>query len=243
MKGEELILSSTDFATGIALAFQVDSVALQALLPKPWQADPPDSGPLRGANLHVVFWNWLRNEDAEGKPKLDSPERYVAFAAPARNPVTGERASLVLHGYRTRTMLPHPYRTHLPARIAIEQSLKSTDPDSVEVSEQWEVHDLTGMPLVVLRIGYRADTQARSRTLSQNGSRIRSAVDPELWRVYETDGLMDVVRSVPERIDRMSRYEFRISVPELQRLFDSHEELVGVVARPAFMRLVFVPAR
>lgn len=57
------------YRTRILLGFQVDPQTVQSWLPAPWQLNPLAAGPLKGANFTVGLFDFVREEDAEGKPK------------------------------------------------------------------------------------------------------------------------------------------------------------------------------
>ena len=74
--------------TRITLGFQVKPEAVQASLPSPWRLHPLDSGPLKGANLLVVFVDRLRDDDPEGKPRSSATKtnRIIPCSPRPSNP-------------------------------------------------------------------------------------------------------------------------------------------------------------
>jgi hypothetical protein len=59
--------------------------------------------------------------------------------------------------------------------------------------------------------------------------------------VYEEDQVLNVVRSVPLSIDRVSEINLRVE-GELSDVFDGSERVIAVVIQRPYMRLVFVPS-
>ncbi len=55
----------------------------------------------------------------------------------------------------------------------------------------------------------------------------RSPVNPEFFRIYHIDQGVDVVKSIPNGIDRVQHYQLRVTVSELGKLFDGTEQLVS----------------
>ena len=68
-----------------------------------------------------------------------------------------------------------------------------------------------------------------------------SAKDQDLWQLHKFDAAVDVVKSVPEGIDEVKRYAFRLSAPEFGDLLDGTEQLISIRVTPWYMRQVFVP--
>jgi hypothetical protein len=71
--------------------------------------------------------------------------------------------------------------------------------------------------------------------------KIYSSVEPGFFRIYKPDYLADVVKSIPAKIERVKDYRLKVSAPELGKLFDGTEQLVGIVVIPAYVRDVFLP--
>jgi hypothetical protein len=78
------------------------------------------------------------------------------------------------------------------------------------------------------------------RTRDKGEAENISAKDPTLWRIYKFDAATDVVKSVPQRIDRVKGYTFRLTVPEYRKLFDGSEQLIGITLLPWYVRETFV---
>jgi hypothetical protein len=227
--------------TRITLGFQVKPEAVQAWLPSPWQLHPLDSGPLKGANLLVVFVDRLRDDDPEGKPKSSATKtnRIIPFLAPAKHPQTGQTASLVFGEFVSNpAQVPGFYKVFRAATVRVEHTIKSQDVEAEEVTDVWEVRDATGTGGIEFRL--QSLRQVGTRTRDKGEPNIISAQDPALWRIYKFDAATDVVKSVPEGIDRVQGYTFRLTVPEYSKLFDGSEQLIGISVTPWYVRQVFV---
>ena len=223
----------------IIIGFRVDSDVLQALFPSPWRLNPLASGPLKEANFFVVLIDAVRDVDADGKPKYTGGNPFVVFAASAKNPETGQMASVVLSGFASNPgNLPGYYQVYQPARLYVEHSAKSKDIDSEEVTDIWEVRDAEGTKKMEFRL--RSERKLGSRTTVKGEAQVISAKNPALWRLYKFEAVTDIVRSVPNGIDLAQDFQFRLSVPEYARLFDGTEKLVGVTVSPWYVRQIFV---
>ena len=68
-----------------------------------------------------------------------------------------------------------------------------------------------------------------------------SAKDPALGQDHKFEAATDVVKSVPEGIDEVQHYTFRLTAPEYSTLFDGSEQLIGISVAPWHLRQVFGP--
>lgn len=221
-------------ATQTVLRFAVKPDAAQARLPAPWQMLPVPSGPSKGANLAVIFNDALLNQDAEGSPAPDAVNRYIGFAIPAQHPQTEEEA-----GFNFRILTAHPksvpgkYRTSRLGSVQREYYAKGTGLDAT-VTEHFRFRDPAGGS-VELQLQYRRGIPQR---VASQGN-VRSTADGGILRVYKVHQLIDVVRSVPQGIDRVLTYQFRVTIDDLHDVFDGSERLVSVTIVPWYVRQVY----
>ncbi len=223
----------------ITLGFQVNSEAVQGLLPSPWQLAPLNGGPLKGANFLVSFINRIREDDPEGKPQYSGNNPFIVFVAPAKHPQTGQAVGVILDGFASNPAgMPGYYKVYRLATIRVEHVSKSHEVDAEEVTDVWEVRNATGPGVVELRLHSLVNVGVRSR--DKGAPENISAKDPTLWRIYKFDAATDVVKSVPQGIDRVQGYTFGLTVPEYSRLFDGSEKLIGITLLPWYVRQTFV---
>jgi hypothetical protein len=232
--GETVTEFNHDSRTVVAL--RVDPAALQMLLPPAWEVDPAPSGPLKGANILLVFINPWLTQDAEGKPTSVPIERRLLVVIPAKNQDTGEATILVPRSYDANAHgLPGPYKSSVGASFHLEQTLKGDGIEPASGSDLWQVRSRDG--LIELRLQYRRGVAVRQK----QETRPRSAVDPTILRIYRADQGVDLVRAVPLGIDRMQAYSLQVTVPELRTLFDGSEQLVAIALHPWYHRQVSLP--
>ena len=223
-------------ATQAVLRFAVRPEPLQARLPAPWQVAADPSGVSKGANLAVTFNDALLNQDAAGTPTADAVSRYIGFAIPARHPETEEEA-----GFNFRILTAHPraipgkYKTSRLGTVLREYYAKGNDM-SATITDHFRFRDPAGGS-VELQLQYRRGLPVR--VVSQGN--VRSAADPNILRIYKVHELLDVVRSVPQNIDRVMSYQFRNTITEFSDLFDGTERLVSVTIVPWYVRQVYGP--
>ena len=76
---------------------------------------------------------------------------------------------------------------------------------------------------------------------AKSEQKIYSAAEPSFFRIYRMETATDVLKSIPAGINRVQNYQLRVAVPELSKLFDGTEQLVGIAATPLFVRQIFLP--
>ncbi len=69
----------------------------------------------------------------------------------------------------------------------------------------------------------------------------RSAVIPTFYRIYRVEQLIDLVKSIPAGVDRVQNFQFRVTMPELRKLFDGSEQVVGILVIPWSVRQLSLP--
>ena len=144
---------------------------------------------------------------------------------------------VVIGGFTADTQdVPGPYKNFLHADFRREQTHKMINVEIGEAEDLWEVRDNRGA-IIELRIHYQKALSPRSK-VEQN---IYSAADPGFFRIYRVDQAVDIVKSIPDGIDRVKKYQFRIVVPGLSNLFEGTEQLIGVGVIPIYVRQIFLP--
>jgi hypothetical protein len=83
VSAETLVELNNDSRTVVAL--RVSTTALQKWLPPTWEVDPAAAGPLKSANLLLVFINPWLTQDPEGKPTSVPIDRRLLLVIPAKN--------------------------------------------------------------------------------------------------------------------------------------------------------------
>ena len=219
----------------ITVGLRVGQAASQAWLPAPWQAEPLQRGPFKGANLLVAFIDRLLNQDPEGKPVAGGTFRLAALYVPAKHPQTGESAPFIIRIFGPHEG-PGPYKNSVQATVRRQATLRGANFEPGAGSELWEVRDSAGGILE-----FRMDYQRAVPVRTKGEARPHSNVDPTFFRMYRYDQVMDVVKSIPEGIDRVQSYQLRVTMSELRKLFDGTEQLVGIAMIPWYGRQTFLP--
>jgi hypothetical protein len=233
--GENHVESTME--TRAMVFLQVEKTQLQKWVPESMQITPLPAGPFNGANLILVFIDLLRAQDPQGKPHNGGLGRAAVFVVPVKHNRTGEMVSLVIDGLADNPEnVPGPYKNFKGASIQRELNHSVSAFDAGEGSDTWKFEDSSGM-LIDFHVGYKRALPIRAKPVLK----IYSGADPEFFRIYKTDYLVDIVKSAPAKIDRAKEYRLKVSMPGLKRLFDGTEQLVAVAIIPAFVREVFFP--
>lgn len=230
-------LVASDVHSRLVLAFRVADAPLQKRLPPGWLPNPATSGPTKDANLLLSFVDRLINLDPDGKPVAGGRDRYVVVAVPVKESATGATGSMVIRSYTgNEKILPGAYGTTLLADIRHENSAGGTNVEAGHAADSWQVHHGDAGRLS-LTLRYARGSLARTTT----EQRVYSPVRPEFHRIYRSDAVAEVVRSVPSGVDRVEALDLEIELNEFSDLFDGTQQLVGISAAPWVGRKIHLP--
>ncbi len=232
---ETLFQSTTE--TRLTVVLKVGQAELQKFVPAPWQVMPVPGGPLKEANFFIIFVDAFLVQDAQGKPDKGGTNRGVVFVVPAKHTQTGETAFLVTGGFNPNMdNVPGPYKNFVQATIRREQTHKWANLESGIGEDFWEVRDARGGS-IEFRVQYQLALPVRAKA----EQKIYSAVEPSFFRIYRFEQATDTLKSIPAGINRVENYQLRVTVPELGKLFDGTEQLVGIINTPLYVRQIFLP--
>jgi len=223
--------------TRLTVALKVGQAELQKFVPAQMQVMPVPGGPLKEANFFIIFVDAFLVQDAQGKPDKGGIARKAVLAVPVKHTQTGEMAFLVTGGFTADSQdAPGPYKNAVQAMIRREQTHKEANLEAAVVEDFWEVRDARGGG-IELRVQYQSSLPSRAKA----EQKIYSAVEPSFFRIYRIEAATDILKSIPAGINRVQNYQLRVAVPELSKLFDGTEQLVGVTATPLYVRQIFLP--
>ncbi len=228
-------LDSTVVDTRTILAFDAPDAAAREWLPGPWRPVAMQEGPFAGANLLLAFIDRLLHQAPDGAAKAEGAFRVVALVVPARHPDTGDRASFVIRVYSPHGA-PGPYKNSVEASVRPDGSFRRADVGGGTGTDAWTVRPAEG-GAIDFEVDYRRAVPQRV----EKEARRRSAADPDFYRIYRYEQVIDIVRSVPRNVDRVSSLELDVTIPELDPLFDGSERLVGIAVVPWYTRQTYLP--
>ena len=233
--GETFVQATVE--SRVMLAFRANAGAIQQLIPSPWQLNTVAKGPMQGANFFVVLGDRAIDQAPDGKPRAGGISRFTAFAAPAKNPDTGESGVFVFRIFTVNSEeIPGPYKCGALAEISRKYSYAGDNMEFGVGEEKWIV-DAKSQADIELTFRYQKSLPFRlDRELN-----VYSAVEPTFYRIYRVDQGTDIVMSKPKNVDRLLGYDARMNVPEFKSVFDGTEELISVAVLPWYVRKVFLP--
>ncbi len=226
----------------VRIALHAGRPALQRRLPDPWDIHPDSSEVDRGSNLAVLFYEIFLNQAAQGSQltTADAVGRYFVLGIPSRHRGTEETAFMVFRILTAHPTGENPFgwkgvaagKTTAHANIVRSQTLEASNLEAM-VSDRIEARTNEGV--VALEFRYRRGVPARVAS----ERRVRFTAEPEQVRIYRADELVDIVKSAPAKIDRLERFDLRVTLPELADIFDGSEQVVTVMVQPWYLRQVY----
>jgi hypothetical protein len=222
--------------TRLVLAFKVDPVELEKVIPGPWEiGGGVTAGPVRGANFNVIFYERMLQLDGAGA-SMGPPYRFVVFAAAVKPTGASASASVVSRIYASDSKrVPGPYKNSLLSTVEHRGVINAggADPDTVE--EAWELRSQPTHKLS-LNVTYRKAAPARQKS----EGKVYSSVDTGFYRIYRWDLLAEIAKSVPAGTDSVKSYHFAATIPGYADLFNS-AQLVAIISQPMYVRSVWLP--
>src|SRR5215813_12250633 len=237
------------YSDGIAasrtmLALKANAAALQHRLPTGWELAPYSGDDLAGKSLananmlipfHEVFAVRTHDHQSVGLPQVS----YIAFVSQARNLESGELAHVHWFTYTEDPAgIPGKYRDAKLARIKRSQTFTKERMGETQVHETFSAVRDSGE--IHLDIAYEQGGMLIWVTANKPNLPLVAASDPGIVRVYKVDEVMNVVRSEPLKIDRISEMSLTVK-GELEDVLDGSQQVVAVVIERPYMRQVYVP--
>jgi DNA-binding response OmpR family regulator len=242
--GPDLKYSDSIAAARTMLALKGDAAALQRRLPSGWELAPYDGDDLRGTSLkganmlvpfHEVYAVTTRDNQTAGLPQVS----YVAFASQARNQATGALAHVHWFTYtEDPAAVPGTYRDGKLAHIKRLQTFTKEHRGETQVREIFSAVADSGE--IHLSLAYEQGGMMIWATADKPNLPLHAAKNPNILRVYQEDQVINVVRSEPLGVDRVSEISFSVK-GELADVFDGNEHIIAVVIQRPYMRQVYVP--
>ena len=242
---ENLKYSDGIAAARTMLAIEGNATALQRRLPSGWELMPYAGEDLRGtslngANMLVPFHEVYAVRSHDGKVVGQQQLSYVVFLSQARNNATGEVAHIHWFTYtEDPTAVPGKYMDAELANVTRSQNFTKERQGETQVRETFDAVAEGGE--IHLSLAYEQGGMVMWVTADEPNLPIYSAKDPSIVRVYKEDQVINVVRSVPMNVDRVSEISLNVR-GELEDVFDGTEHVIAVVIQRPYTREVYVPA-
>lgn len=229
--------SGTQGDRRLTIGFTANPEAVQALLPTPWRVDATAAGAMKGANFYITLIDRTRDDDPEGRARTPGPGRTVVLRVPAAHPSTRQAVGVIVGGFTSEASAGF-YQVYRRATFQLEHRLRSSAAEVERITDIWHVRDADGHATLDFEMEAVPDVTARDRERGE--SNLLSAKTPALWRIYKFESASDVLKSVPLGIDRTTSLRVVLRAPELTKVLDGSEQLVGVSVTPWYVRDVFV---
>jgi hypothetical protein len=186
--------------------------------------------------LHEVYAVAAADDGPTGLPQLS----YVPFISQARHQSTGSLGHLHWFTYTEDPAgVPGKYRDAVIAQIAHSQTFTKERRGETHIREVFSALADKGELHFSLTYDQGGD-QVIWATADQPNLPLYAAADPSIERWYQEDQVMNVVRSDPLHINRVSEIKLTVT-GELEDVFDGTERVVAVVIQRPYMRRVYVP--
>lgn len=241
--------SALRYSDGIAaartmIALQGNAAALQRRLPSGWELAPYAGDDLRGtslrgANMLVPFHEVYAARSHDGRSAGLPQVSYVAFVSQARNKATGAHAHFHWFAYtEDPEAVPGKYRDGKLAHVTRSQSFTKERRGETLVRETFSAVADSGE--VHLSLTHEQGGMVIWATADRPNLPLYAAKDPSIVRWYQEDQGMNVVRSDPLKVNRVSEINLNVK-GELRDVFDGSERIVAVVIQRPYVRQVYVP--
>lgn len=240
--------SGLKYSDGIAasrtmIALAGNAAGLERRLPSGWGLAPFAGTDLQGtmltgANMLVPFHEVYAIRDQVGTSGLPQVS-YVPFLSPARNQATGRLAYIHWLTYtEDPDAVPGKYHDAKLARITRSLTFAKEERGVTRVNETFSAVADSGE--IHLSLTYRQGGALMWLSADAPKLQLYSAQDPRIERWYKEDQVIDVVRSDPQGINRVSDISIK-AAGELADVFDGKERIVAVVIQRPYFREVYVP--
>ena len=242
--GPDLTYSDAIAAARTMIALEGNAAALQRRLPSGWELAPYAGDDLRGTSLsganmlvpfHEVYAVRTHDSLPTGLPQVS----YIAFISQARNQATGVLAHFHWFLYtEDEAGVPGKYRDGKLAHVTRSQTFTKERPGETQVRESFSAVADSGE--VHLSLAYQQGGMLIWATADRPNLPLYAAKDPGIVRWYQEDQVINVVRSDPLKVNRVSEISRKVK-GELEDVFDGNERVVAVVIQRPYMRQVYVP--
>jgi hypothetical protein len=241
----ELRYSDGIAAARTMIALEGNASALQRRLPDGWDLFPYSGDDLRGtsllgANMLVPFHEVYAARSHDGQPAGLPQVSYIAFVSQAQEQATGELAHMHWFTYtEDPAAVPGKYGDGALADITRSQTFNKERRGETRVHEVFSAVAERGELHLSLAYEQGGDLVIWASPDKPNLP-LRAARNPSIVRWYQEDQVMNVVRSDPLNVDRVSEISLDVK-GELEDVFDGSERIVAVVIQRPYMRQVYVP--
>lgn len=217
----------------VIVGVTADSAAVEGLLPEGWTSVAFPDGPMKGANLLVVFIDGILEMDAEGQPLDPASRRAAGLVGLGKK---DDAVRLFVMRFMTTAPDREAYGVGVPAEIERTVSLSGPSDGARRSMDQWRV-----MPQSGGEIALTLDYTTGKRGWSSSELFPHSAANPDFSRIYRYRQLSDLVLSTGLGKPASGEVTLEVAGTEWDAILDGSQETVAVVDVPVYVREIFLP--
>jgi hypothetical protein len=216
---------------------QVAQNAAQAFIPQGWTLNPATMGPVKDANLVMVWIDRKLALTPDGKTLQSGTNRLLVLIVPVRN-AQGDAVNMVVGGYSMDPAgAPGAYKAYAAAPVTVDRMEKSSGGAGSTVEETWAAKGPDGTSANLHVVFTRGVPAASTFDL-----RIFSAAEPSFYRIYRGEQVVDFVRSVNTGVNRVSTVDLKVSGSgKLATAVNGSERIIAINTMPFYRRNTFLP--
>jgi hypothetical protein len=218
----------------VILGLGAEASEVQKLLPEGWTSVPFPNGPLKGSNLLVSFVDGVLMIDAEGKPLSPASRRAVVLLGLGRED-GGDAVRIYVFRIFTSDPESDPYGVNVAAEISRSNSLTGPAGGGRQSTDAWTMIATGGA------LSFSLDYTTGKRGWSSSEANSYSAANPDFYRTYRYDNIIDLVMSTAIGKPIAGEFSLSSSVPELAGIFNGSEEVIAILDVPVRVRKIYLP--
>lgn len=203
-------------------------------MPEGWKALTVPQGPLAGTNLLLSFMDRDLVLDAEGKPAEPHQERAMAVLAYGVSP-DAQGPRLFITRVFERAPLADTYGNSVEADLMHEISVRAQGGGAPAHVERWIVR--SGEGALDLTLSYDRGTPG----WSEREVRPHSAADPDFFRIYRYEQLVDLAMSNALAKPLSGEVALTSDIGELAEALNGNHELQAILVIPTYVRTISLP--
>ena len=215
---------------------QVAPSAAQAFVPQGWTLNPAAMAD-KDANLVMVWIDRKLALTPDGKPLQSGTNRLLVLLVPVKGS-NGEAVNMVVGGYSMDPGgAPGAYKAYGAGPVTVDRAEKSNGKLESTVEETWAAKGPDGTSVNLHLTFTRGVPVASSFDL-----RIFSAAEPNFYRIYRGDQVVDFVRSVNTGVNRVPMVELKVTGSgKLATAVNGSEKIIAINTMPFYRRNTFLP--
>ncbi len=218
---DALVENSAEFR--FQLDFQVNSAALQKLLPAGWEPAIATQGPAKDCNLRLIFIDRVDVTNPDNTPK--TRDQLATIEIPVKQTGTNNVGRMIINALVSDPkQAPGPFGSYVLApSVKISRSFSTVD-GLTRGEENWEFIGANGERLET-HVTYERSAARRNPTAEV---KFFNPSDPSAYQIFKVDSGLDIMKnaSVPVK-DRVKEFTYKATGGNIGALFDGTEKVLS----------------